>query len=104
MLPDAAVDMIVGSKKYGLTKKDAKTLVVLDDGSRLEYYMDVVDLVLTQSSSQEQESWTVGKDAGNWSANISHFRLMFFIFAPDLVRMRQKAPFSSLRSLLHHRC
>ena len=64
MLPDKTVAVLMD--KYGLSVKDAKTLVVLDDGDRLEYYMDVVALLRTALDSSHPEYGKVGKAAGNW--------------------------------------
>lgn len=53
---------------YGLTTKDAITLLSFDDGERLEYYMDVVtESVRLAEEQQEGASLkTLGKIAGNW--------------------------------------
>ena len=37
-------------KEYGLSLKDAKTLIDLDDGERVEYFMETVDRLSTPSS------------------------------------------------------
>lgn len=42
MLPDESIDHLVNT--FGLTLKDAKTLVSLDDGARLDYF----DGILTE--------------------------------------------------------
>ena len=66
MLPDDIVNMLVQSSEYGLTIKDAKTLVALDDGDRLEYYLDVVEILGKQFSENSQSLEKVGKIANNW--------------------------------------
>ncbi|EMD66333.1 hypothetical protein COCSADRAFT_112659 [Bipolaris sorokiniana ND90Pr] len=65
-LPDVNVDVLVHN--YGLTTKDAITLLSFDDGERLEYYMDVVtESVRLAEEQQEGASLkTLGKIAGNW--------------------------------------
>ncbi|KAI9822627.1 MAG: hypothetical protein M1827_000346 [Pycnora praestabilis] len=40
--PDAEISMLVNERIFGLTIKDAKTLVALDDGNRLDFYIDVI--------------------------------------------------------------
>ncbi|KAL2072011.1 hypothetical protein VTL71DRAFT_11354 [Oculimacula yallundae] len=60
VLPDAEVDILVS--QYGLTIKDAMSLVSLNDGGRVEYFRDVVD----QYQTPEINSTTAGKLCGNW--------------------------------------
>ncbi|KAI0846296.1 GatB/GatE catalytic domain-containing protein [Daldinia vernicosa] len=45
-LPDAEVDELI--QRFGLTPKDALSLVVLDGGNRVEYFWNVVDLLTKQ--------------------------------------------------------
>ena len=66
MLPDDIANMLVQSSEYGLTIKDAKTLVALDDGDRLEYYLDVVEILGKEFSENSQSLERVGKIANNW--------------------------------------
>ena len=66
--------MLVQSSEYGLTIKDAKTLVALDDGDRLEYYLEVVDILGKQFSENSRSLEKVGKIASNW--------YVFSFFAP----------------------
>ncbi|KAF1941754.1 hypothetical protein EJ02DRAFT_403895 [Clathrospora elynae] len=65
-LPDVNVDSLV--QTYGLTTKDAITLLSLDDGSRLDYYLETVNILLSQTKGQESDVplETIGKIAGNW--------------------------------------
>ncbi|KAL1616548.1 hypothetical protein SLS54_008283 [Diplodia seriata] len=65
-LPDETVDMLVVDPRYGLSMKDAKTLVGLDTGDRLDYYFDVVEELNRQTTADEQASLKLGKAAGNW--------------------------------------
>ena len=68
-LPDDSVQMLFD--KYQLTTKDSKTLVDLDDGNRLDYFLDVVPLI-QQNLQQAPRSGpamppsTIGKAAANW--------------------------------------
>lgn len=64
--PDANVNMLV--HKYGLTTKDALTLLSFDDGDRLDYFLEVVRLLLHETMRQEDHSLrcTLGKVAGDW--------------------------------------
>ena len=66
MLPDDIANMLVQSSEYGLTIKDAKTLVALDDGDRLEYYLDVVEILGKEFSENSQSLEKVGKITNNW--------------------------------------
>lgn len=54
--------------KYGLTTKDAITLLSFDDGERLDYYMDVVSDVVRQCEEQQENVSlpSLGKITGNW--------------------------------------
>jgi len=70
-LPDDSVCELV--EKCGLTHKDAKTLIELDDGARLDYYDKVLeclgrslssnDKALAAQSVQQRRS---AKTAANW--------------------------------------
>lgn len=71
MLPDDTASMLT-SEKYGLTMKDAKTLAILDDGDRLDYYFDVVELLKQELSADELVSNNVGKVAANWYVGDFH--------------------------------
>ena len=65
-LPDQLLSMLIGPS-YGLSIEDAKALVELDDGARLEYYQDVVDAL--QSLPSGKESDKAGKGLGRTAAN-----------------------------------
>ncbi|KAL3435769.1 Glutamyl-tRNA amidotransferase subunit B, mitochondrial [Aspergillus tetrazonus] len=63
--PDALIDMLVG--QYGLAIEDAKPLVELEDGARLEYYQDVVDILRNiQQDLDSKAQAGLGRVAGNW--------------------------------------
>jgi aspartyl-tRNA(Asn)/glutamyl-tRNA(Gln) amidotransferase subunit B len=66
MSSDDCVNMLVGGQYYGLTSKDASTLLLLDDGERLDYYFDVVESLKSTYSRNEEVLARVGKVAGNW--------------------------------------
>lgn len=60
------MDMLVDSQNYSLTSKDAQTLLILDDGDRLDYYLDVVQILKATFSEDPASVARVGKVAGNW--------------------------------------
>lgn len=65
-LPDELVSMLTGPT-YGLSIEDAKPLIELDDGARLEYYQDVVDSLTDLQKDQDQKALeSLGRTAGNW--------------------------------------
>ncbi|KAL4795531.1 Glutamyl-tRNA amidotransferase subunit B, mitochondrial [Aspergillus venezuelensis] len=64
--PDALIDMLVG--QYGLPIEDAKPLVELEDGARLEYYQDLVDILEDlQKDLDKKAQGNLGRIAGNWA-------------------------------------
>ncbi|KAK2757367.1 hypothetical protein FQN54_004882 [Arachnomyces sp. PD_36] len=68
-LPDALLQTLIGPN-YGLTVKDAKPLIELDDGARLEYFQEVVDILAALQKdriAENRQSLTqIGITAGNW--------------------------------------
>jgi aspartyl-tRNA(Asn)/glutamyl-tRNA(Gln) amidotransferase subunit B len=46
--------------------KDAKTMVALDDGERLDYYLDVVEMLHKDLESDPSLQGSIGRVAGNW--------------------------------------
>lgn len=60
-LPDQLLVMLTGPS-YGLSIEDARPLIELDDGARLEYYQDVVDFL----RALQQENKGLGRTAANW--------------------------------------
>jgi aspartyl-tRNA(Asn)/glutamyl-tRNA(Gln) amidotransferase subunit B len=62
VLPDEEINIL--TEEYGLTAKDAMSLVALNDGGRAEYFRNVVDefLLLTPGKDLAQ----VGRLCGNW--------------------------------------
>ncbi|KAG9678488.1 hypothetical protein KCU99_g1110, partial [Aureobasidium melanogenum] len=67
-LPDSTVFRTIND--FGLSTKDAKTLFSLDDGERLEYCAETIELVQTKLSAQGsddgQNQAKVGKLVANW--------------------------------------
>ena len=64
--PDELVALLVGPE-YGLPIDDAKPLIELDDGARLEYYQDVVDQVRMLSDGRNNNNnRSLGRIVGNW--------------------------------------
>lgn len=60
VLPDEELDILV--KQYGLTVKDALSMVSLNDGGRVEYFRNLVD----EYRAPEEDLQTVGRFCGNW--------------------------------------
>ncbi|KAJ5674029.1 hypothetical protein N7462_009468 [Penicillium macrosclerotiorum] len=55
--PDSLVVQLIGPE-YGLPIEDAKPLIELDDGARLEYYQDVVDFLCSAHADRAPNSST----------------------------------------------
>jgi aspartyl-tRNA(Asn)/glutamyl-tRNA(Gln) amidotransferase subunit B len=60
-LPDEEINLL--TKDFGLTVKDAMSLLSLEEGGRYEYFRDVVDEVVKFS---DKDLSTVGRICGNW--------------------------------------
>jgi aspartyl-tRNA(Asn)/glutamyl-tRNA(Gln) amidotransferase subunit B len=63
-LPDTTVERV--QKTYGLSAKDAKTIVSQDEGDRLEFMEETVQLVSERLGSSKQDQLKLGKSVGNW--------------------------------------
>ncbi|KAK3724465.1 hypothetical protein LTR37_001089 [Vermiconidia calcicola] len=63
-LPDATILRV--QQDYGLSAKDAKTIAALDDGERLEFMEETVELVLDKADDDQVDKTKVGKLVGNW--------------------------------------
>ena len=63
-LPDITVERV--QKTYGLSAKDAKTIVSQDDGDRLEYMEETIQLLGQRLSDSKQDQLKLGKQVGNW--------------------------------------
>jgi aspartyl-tRNA(Asn)/glutamyl-tRNA(Gln) amidotransferase subunit B len=61
-LPDATIARL--QMVYGITLKDARTLVTLDDGDRLEYLEETISLI--QAAGPDLEPAKVSRTAANW--------------------------------------
>ncbi|KAF1816534.1 Glutamyl-tRNA amidotransferase subunit B, mitochondrial [Eremomyces bilateralis CBS 781.70] len=66
LLPDDAFSLLTLKTPYGLSIKDAKTVHNLDEGERLDYYMEVVQTLESELSDSERASMPYGRTAGNW--------------------------------------
>ena len=65
VLPDQEIDML--AKEYGLTVKDAMSLISLNEGGTVEYFYRVMDeLHLLTPVVEMAEKKTFGRLAGNW--------------------------------------
>lgn len=64
--PDSLIALLVGPE-YGLPIEDAKPLIELDNGARLEYYQEVVDELRTlQAEADTKTRAALARMAGNW--------------------------------------
>jgi aspartyl-tRNA(Asn)/glutamyl-tRNA(Gln) amidotransferase subunit B len=63
-LPDEILTTL--TTQYGLTMKDAKTLLSSDDGDRLEYYFDVVARLKVDLDLDLDQRAGIGRIVGNW--------------------------------------
>ncbi|KAF2160586.1 hypothetical protein M409DRAFT_28972 [Zasmidium cellare ATCC 36951] len=61
-LPNETVERV--QRQYGLSLKDAKTIVSLDDGDRLEFMEETVEVLKGGLSGSDQIK--LGKTVGNW--------------------------------------
>jgi aspartyl-tRNA(Asn)/glutamyl-tRNA(Gln) amidotransferase subunit B len=63
-LPDITVERVQNT--YGLSAKDAKTIVSQDDGDRLEYIEETIHLLSAKLGDSKQDQLKLGKNVGNW--------------------------------------
>lgn len=63
-LPDQSLRTLV--EVFGLSVKDAKTLVGLDDGDRLDYFYTVIDCLKAMVDGDLKDNWDLVKMAANW--------------------------------------
>lgn len=95
---DALLSLLTGAE-FGLTIEDAKPLVELDDGARLEYYQHVVDLLRQQHPETDSKTQqALARLAGNW---VLH-ELGGLLTKAELAWDSQPIPADSLASLLDH--
>jgi aspartyl-tRNA(Asn)/glutamyl-tRNA(Gln) amidotransferase subunit B len=64
MSQDQVLDELTQSSRFGLTPKDATTLITLDNGERLEYYYDV--LCRLETFLGPKSAGGIGRVVGNW--------------------------------------
>lgn len=96
--PDTLVVRLIGPE-YGLSIEDAKPLIELDDGARLEYYQDVVDILRSLHASQDGKTRTaLARMAGNW---VLH-ELGGLLTKADRAWDPEVVPARSLADLLDH--
>lgn len=71
VLPDRTVEVLVG--RYGLSTKDAGTLLSFDNGDRLEYFFEVTNQLARARNIKpsDAEFPALGKAVGNWYVNTS---------------------------------
>jgi len=88
-LPDQILDELI-EEPYALTQKDARSLMSLDDGERVDYYRDIVDKFDKSPCSSNTNSKHTGRLVGNWYApsvasppisNCHLFLLFFSLFS-----------------------
>lgn len=65
-LPDETLELLTQDPAYGLTMKDAKTLLSADDGDRLDYYFEALDYMRAQLDPKDPLWQKAGKIAANW--------------------------------------
>jgi aspartyl-tRNA(Asn)/glutamyl-tRNA(Gln) amidotransferase subunit B len=95
-LPDHLMAMLVGPP-YELSIKDAKPLIELDGGARLEYYQDVVDSL--QSLQRDQDD-TSRKSLGRLAANWVLHELGGLLTKADLPWETQRVPCDMLAQII----
>lgn len=61
-LPDETVERV--QKQYGMSTKDAKTIVSLDDGDRLDFLEETVEILARSLAGLDKSK--IGKVVGNW--------------------------------------
>jgi aspartyl-tRNA(Asn)/glutamyl-tRNA(Gln) amidotransferase subunit B len=67
-MPDQLLAMLTSDQRYGLSMTDAKILLRLDDGERLEYYVMMVEKLndICNDLQIEADPAAVGQLAANW--------------------------------------
>lgn len=63
-LPDETVGRV--QEQYGLSLKDAKTIADLDDGDRLEFMEETVDLAMRGLDAEAHDGHKIAKLVSNW--------------------------------------
>ncbi|KAJ2974289.1 hypothetical protein NQ176_g6139 [Zarea fungicola] len=109
VLPDKELDSLI--QDHGLTAKDALSLIVLDNGARVQYFYRVLDLLgeSFQSSSSKPDFKSYATLVGNWVIH-ELGRLTTYKAGPlasgELTFSQEgecaQVPASQLSQLLHH--
>ncbi|KAI5281563.1 hypothetical protein KEM54_003182, partial [Ascosphaera aggregata] len=106
-LPDAQLEMLTKDPKFGMSVVDAKALTDLDNGSRLEYYHDVVDAYLLRAQEGDAsqalaKEFNVGRVIANW---VLHEIGGLFTKAaevdPEVVWSASRVPATKLAEIIH---
>ncbi|GES58513.1 glutamyl-tRNA(Gln) amidotransferase, B subunit [Aspergillus terreus] len=93
---DELINML-RSQEYGLPVEDAKPLIELEDGARLEYYQDVVDILRELQQDQDPKArGGLARAAANW---VLH-ELGGLLTKADLPWDAQRVPAESLAQLV----
>ncbi|KAL5357732.1 B subunit of glutamyl-tRNA amidotransferase [Aspergillus floccosus] len=93
---DELINML-RSQEYGLPVEDAKPLIELEDGARLEYYQDVVDILRDLQQDQDAKArGGLARAAANW---VLH-ELGGLLTKADLPWDAQRVPAESLAQLV----
>jgi aspartyl-tRNA(Asn)/glutamyl-tRNA(Gln) amidotransferase subunit B len=71
MTPDDTMKVLLDSAEHKLSEKDAATLLHIDDGERLDYYLDVLSQLKSLRECQTRDGQNSGikpkpQLAGNW--------------------------------------
>ncbi|KZZ94571.1 mitochondrial cytochrome c oxidase assembly factor [Ascosphaera apis ARSEF 7405] len=66
VLPDTNLEILTKTPRFGLTMVDAKTLMELDNGARLEYYKDAIDAYEGLLQIDGLGDPIIGRMLGNW--------------------------------------
>jgi aspartyl-tRNA(Asn)/glutamyl-tRNA(Gln) amidotransferase subunit B len=96
-LPDTMVAMLTA--EYGLSTKDAGTLLSLDDGHRLDYFFDVMAR-LQEFELGETDQAHLGRITGNWyvaSLALANHMLIDYRVLMELGGLSKDVDFDPLR-------
>ncbi|KAF2115449.1 GatB/GatE catalytic domain-containing protein [Lophiotrema nucula] len=97
---DSIIERLTEGPDFNVTSKDASTLLLLDDGDRLDYYLDVVqklDKMLKSRSIGKPELYSrAGTVAGNWV--LMELGALF----KDSGWSKDRVPSDELASILQH--
>jgi aspartyl-tRNA(Asn)/glutamyl-tRNA(Gln) amidotransferase subunit B len=99
VLPDEEITTL--TEKFGLSTKDALTLLTLEDGARLDFYHNVLDSLLSikkisVDSGNPKEVAKMGKSVGNWVLHELGSVISSFEVDPDNTNHDQSNPGSFL--------